>query len=179
MQVGNFKLDHLIELPQAVGYVRPHTPSGQMTLEPRTILMSVVCLLALGLGTSLLVAFIYTSWKNPAWEKAALEHPQGVVGIPFACLLAFAVVSVFQTTAGEIQFTALGFTFKGAAGPILMWVLCFLSVVTGLRILWPPRLSARTKADRVNLALVSEMKGHSENQGSIRAAADPEANSNQ
>ena len=53
-----------------------------------------------------------------------------------AALSAFCLVVVLQATAGNIEFEALGFRFRGAAGPIVLWVLAFVVFVLAIRLLW-------------------------------------------
>lgn len=63
-------------------------------------------------------------------------HLAAVMGIPGAIIVAFVIVSVLENVSGPIKFEGLGFKFEGASGPIIMWVIVFLSLVGGIRILW-------------------------------------------
>jgi hypothetical protein len=49
---------------------------------------------------------------------------------------AFTVVALFRTTEGKIKFEAFWLKFEGASGPIVMWILCFLAIVAGIKTLW-------------------------------------------
>lgn len=88
---------------------------------------------------ALLGAYIFTAWRNPAWEEEALKHTEATVGVPFAALAAFIVVTIFRTTDGAIAFSFWTFSFHGASGPIVMWIMCFVSIVWSIRYLWGRR----------------------------------------
>jgi hypothetical protein len=64
-------------------------------------------------------------------------HFPVTVGIPCAMTGAFIICALFRTIDGRIKFGGLGFTLEGAAGPIIMWVICFSSFVISIRVLWP------------------------------------------
>jgi hypothetical protein len=59
-----------------------------------------------------------------------------VVGLPFAAALSLVLVIVLRSTSGPIEFEAFGLKFKGAAGPIIFWVITFLSVSAAIKMLW-------------------------------------------
>ena len=64
------------------------------------------------------------------------EHMQAVLGVPGSIIVAFVLVSVLENVSGPVKFQGLGFKFEGASGPIVMWVLVFLSLVGGMKLLW-------------------------------------------
>ena len=66
----------------------------------------------------------------------ATEHPLAIVGMPSCAIAALCLVLLLRTTSGEIEFEGLGFKFKGASGPIVMWVLCFLVMGLVLKAVW-------------------------------------------
>jgi len=70
------------------------------------------------------------------WDAVALKHFPTVIGLPSAALAALFVVLVLRTVAGAVEFRVLGFELKGATGPIVMWVVCFLSIAFAINLLW-------------------------------------------
>jgi len=64
------------------------------------------------------------------------EHVHAVVGIPMAAVYAFCVVLTLEASSGPIEFEALGFKFRGASGPVVLWVFSFLGFVLAIRLLW-------------------------------------------
>ncbi|MYM64219.1 hypothetical protein [Pseudomaricurvus sp. HS19] len=69
--------------------------------------------------------------------QMVLAHPAGTMGIAISAISAFSVVAVLDVFARDpIEFRVWGFEVKGAAGPVILWVLCFLALVVGTAMLW-------------------------------------------
>jgi predicted membrane protein len=64
------------------------------------------------------------------------DHFAAVVLGPASATAAFVVVTAFRQTEGPIKFKGLGFEFEGAAGPVVLWVVCFLATVAGIKLIW-------------------------------------------
>lgn len=80
---------------------------------------------------------VYCVWLEKPWVLTILqEHFAGVVSIPLASIGSLCVVLVLRSTEGPIEFEGLGFRFAGAAGPVVLWALCFIVTVLGIRALW-------------------------------------------
>jgi hypothetical protein len=65
-----------------------------------------------------------------------IDHYAAIAGLPCAALMAFAVVWSYRSTDGPFEIEAWGLKFKGAAGPIVMWVLVFIVSVTAIKLLY-------------------------------------------
>ena len=70
--------------------------------------------------------------------EVMVTHFAAVVGLPCAALAALGLVMFLEQTSGAIEFEGLGFKFKGASGPIVMWVISFMAMTTAIKILWEP-----------------------------------------
>lgn len=70
------------------------------------------------------------------WASNTLTHIPTIIGLPFAALASLLLVLVLRTVAGNIELKALGIEFKGAAGPIIMWILCFLAITLAIAKTW-------------------------------------------
>jgi hypothetical protein len=64
------------------------------------------------------------------------EHFVTVIGLPSAALVALCVVILLESSSGPLEFEGLGFKFKGAAGPVVLWIACFLAIVISIKLLW-------------------------------------------
>lgn len=99
------------------------------------------CLVLLG-GTLFAGAFLYgvgNSMLNTSeLFEVMVTHFAAVVGLPCAALAALGLVMFLEQTSGAIEFEGLGFKFKGASGPIVMWVISFMAMTTAIKILWEP-----------------------------------------
>ena len=73
---------------------------------------------------------------KPELYQIVLKQFAAVVGVPSAALASLCLVMFLEHTAGPVEFEALGFKFKGASGPIVLWVFCFLSIVGAIKLVW-------------------------------------------
>lgn len=110
-----------------------------MSLTPlmRWIIFWGVLAAGAAVGTSYLIFIIYWTWQTEGWVKDIVkEHFQATVGLPLAAVGSFLLVAVLQISVGRIEFEAWGFKVRGASGPILFWVITFLAIAFGIRLLW-------------------------------------------
>jgi hypothetical protein len=87
---------------------------------------------------SIYVFFIMAKrgYDSQIWLPIAQKHFAAVVGLPMAAIASLFIILVLEYVSGRIEFEIIGFKFKGAAGQIIFWVLCFLSIVSAIKILW-------------------------------------------
>lgn len=89
------------------------------------------------IGISYLAFIVYWTWQSEGWVKDVVkQHFPATVGLPLAAVGAFLLVTVLQISSGKIEFEVWGFKVKGASGPALLWVICFLAIATGIKLLW-------------------------------------------
>jgi len=98
----------------------------------------------LGLAVGLLMLFAYAGFlvltfflTDGFLLRLLREHYVFFVGLPIAALISFVIVSTFETTRGDIQFELGGLKFKGASGPIVMWVLAYVTLIASVSLVWP------------------------------------------
>ena len=72
--------------------------------------------------------------------EIVLDHYAATMGIPCAGLAALCLVVFLKSTSGPIEFELIGMKFRGASGPIIMWILCFLAMVAAIHLLWDASL---------------------------------------
>jgi hypothetical protein len=70
------------------------------------------------------------------WKTLISEQFPVIVGIPMAGLGALFVTLILRISIGELEFELAGLKFKGGAAPIVFWIVCFLSIVLSIRLLW-------------------------------------------
>ena len=97
----------------------------------RIVIISTAALVAL------YITILILSGHRGDFPQLAYNHAGTAFGIPCAAMVSLALVLLLRTVSGNIQFKALGFEFKGASGPIIMWILCFLSLVLAIVKTWP------------------------------------------
>lgn len=73
---------------------------------------------------------------DPHLYEVALQHVPATIGLPSAALAALCLVIVLENTSGPIEFEGLGFRFKGASGPLVLWCICFLVITAAIKAVW-------------------------------------------
>lgn len=109
----------------------------QLETSPERRLLRWVLVICL----SAVVVVVTAGWVaaflfGPAQNGFVKEQIVGIVGIPAAASLAAIIVVMFRQTEGPIEFEAVFLKLKGAGGPVVLWVLCFLSIVGSIKLLW-------------------------------------------
>jgi hypothetical protein len=69
-------------------------------------------------------------------QKILIDHFIALFGLPSAAAAAFIIVTLFRQGEEPIRIKGLGFEIQGAAGPVVLWVLCFLAICGGIKLLW-------------------------------------------
>jgi hypothetical protein len=91
--------------------------------------------LIIGLYTAWMIMFLPWSFNAKAGEILQ-KHYQAVIGLPAAAAVAFIIVVFLRQTEGPIEFEGLGFKLNGAAGQVVMWVICFLALAGAIKLVW-------------------------------------------
>jgi hypothetical protein len=119
-----------------------NTPQNTDAVESRhrkfQLIMSwVVIVILVGFGVFAMfgLARVHTTAGN-FWLCLIYEQFPTVVALPMAGLGALFVTLVLKISAGDLSFEIAGLKFKGAAAPIVFWVICFLSISTSIGLLW-------------------------------------------
>jgi hypothetical protein len=82
-------------------------------------------------------AFYAMIWEHEWVEKIVQAHFAAIIGLPSAAVAAAVLVIVLEINAGDIAMNGpLGFQFKGAAGPLILWIFCFLAIAVAIKITW-------------------------------------------
>jgi hypothetical protein len=64
------------------------------------------------------------------------KHPAAILGLPTAALASLGIVLLLEVKSGRIEFEGFGFKFRGASGETILWVICFLAIITAIKLLW-------------------------------------------
>jgi hypothetical protein len=65
------------------------------------------------------------------------DHYAALIQVPAVAVMSFVCVFLFEVVSGQrIEFEALGFKFRGAAGPIVLWIFVFLAMIFATKLLW-------------------------------------------
>jgi hypothetical protein len=119
-----------------------HAEQGQLPADERynLLMRRVAQMLVLAgafcFGAVFIMGAIGTIATQLWVVELAREHFASTVGLPFAALAALCLVVILEINAGPIHIRGFGFEFRGASGPIIMWVFCFLAIVAAIKLTW-------------------------------------------
>jgi hypothetical protein len=99
----------------------------------------------LGLGITIFAIAITLMDVNATrggefWNDMVKQHFVSTVWLPAAVVTSLTVVLILRTMEGDIALKfSKEFELRGASGPIIMWVICFLTLVLAVRLTWDLR----------------------------------------
>ncbi len=75
---------------------------------------------------------------NETWLLKLIQKQfAALICMPIGLASALCIVIMFDVIQKEeIKISAFGVKFEGAAGPIILWIFCFLAIATAIRMLW-------------------------------------------
>ena len=117
-------------------------PTGIGVSSSNPVIRQVVTWLCLVAGPVLVgvsyFPIIRAALQQQPWLLATFkEHYAAIFGLPSAALLSFILVIVFEARFDNIEMEIFNVVkFRGASGPIILWVLCFLSIASAIKLLW-------------------------------------------
>lgn len=73
---------------------------------------------------------------HPDLFQQIIDHYAVFLTLPCAGFAALLLVVIFDQAYGQIKFSIWGMNFEGASGPIILWIMCYLSIILSVRALW-------------------------------------------
>ena len=64
-------------------------------------------------------------------------------------IAALVLVFLLEYARGKIEFEVPGFKFKGAAGPLVLWVFVYLAIASSVALLWDNTISSNDVVDKM------------------------------
>ena len=93
-----------------------------------------------GVASAITTAVIFVWALNVVeireWQSILHDHFAAVVGLPLAAIAAFVLVIFLRQAEGPVEFEGLGLKLKGAAGQVVLWILCFLAMAAAIKFCW-------------------------------------------
>jgi len=101
------------------------------------IMSWVVIIILTSFGTfSLMKLTSVHETEGDYWLTLIREQFPVLVGVPMAAFGALFITLILRISTGTLEFEIAGLKFKGGAAPIVFWVICFLSIVVSIQLLW-------------------------------------------
>jgi hypothetical protein len=64
------------------------------------------------------------------------EKAHVIFGLPIAAFIAFMVVVLLRQSERDIKFEGPGFKVEGAAGQVVLWLVCFIVMSGMIKLMW-------------------------------------------
>jgi hypothetical protein len=113
------------------------TAPGERVLRLIALGAAVIILAVALLGFAVFLFWnLYLGTYERLWQPIFADHFLAIVGIPVSGVTAVAVVQFFRGLHGPIEIEIAGSRFRGATGPVILWIFCFLATVHGMNLLW-------------------------------------------
>jgi len=108
--------------------------------EPKRFKKAITILAVIGatiIAASMIIAIIALSVTgNIIYSAIILKHYPVTIGLPMAAIAALVLVFLLEYARGAIEFEVPGVKFKGASGPLVLWVFVYLAIVSSISLLW-------------------------------------------
>jgi hypothetical protein len=109
--------------------------------QTRTITTSIALggmVLLAGYGFAfIIVQSISPGNPDQSWFLSVLQKQYAAtLGVPMSAAAARSIVLLLETAAGPIEIETTWLKFRGAAAPVILWILCFLAMTFALSWLW-------------------------------------------
>ncbi len=115
----------------------PQDSTDHQAQKLRLIMSWVVIVILTSFGIFALVGLTNVhKTEGDYWQTLIREQFPVLIALPMAGLGSLFVTLILRISTGEMEFEIAGLKFKGGAAPIVFWVLCFLSVVVSIKLLW-------------------------------------------
>jgi hypothetical protein len=102
----------------------------------RRILISIFGVAFAAVGSVAFGWIADLTFGRDVWQIFVLNNFELVIGTPMAAALAFCIVMIFYGSfEGPLKMKIGVLEIEGPAGPILLWVVCFVVVVWGINFL--------------------------------------------
>jgi len=119
---------------------RDSLPDKETGISVRLSIVKWALACVTGSGAIFICTFVgiivYSFFTDDEWVELAKEHLPAVIGLPIAAATAFLLVSILQVTSGKIEFECIGFKFRGASGPVVLWTASFIAMAICIKLLW-------------------------------------------
>ncbi len=93
-------------------------------------MLSLLFLLVVVVYIVKLISFL---WFSSALSQAFNIYPLLSIGLPVAALMALGLVLSLEQESSKIKFKIIGLELQGVAGQLILWVICFLSIIIAIK----------------------------------------------
>jgi hypothetical protein len=129
-RLSQLEFDYLAGCQVAARSARGRTRQKQGLLRA---LMAMLALIVV-LSTYWIAAILAPAF--PYLGDVLHDHIAAIVGLPASAAVSFILVVFLRQIQGPIEIEGWGFKFTGAAGSLVIWLVCFLALVGAIKLVW-------------------------------------------
>ena len=99
----------------------------------------ILKLIMILMGLFFFIFLFYQQWfggLNSRLFDQIVNHYAVFLTVPCAAFAALLLVVIFDEAYGDIKFSIWELKFEGASAPLILWILCFLSIILSVKMLW-------------------------------------------
>ena len=85
---------------------------------------------------AILISQAYMAITNSLLSRIIAEQFAAAFCVPIAYVSALILVLILRISGGPVEFKFWGLEFRGASGPLVFWILCFLAIVWAFKMMW-------------------------------------------
>jgi hypothetical protein len=120
----------------AVGKNRRRSPEHQWDSAFKRYVMATVVGIGVIFTAAILIHQVYYAITSGLISRTANVQFAAFFCVPIAYVSALVLVLVLRVATGPVEFKFLGLEFRGSSGPLVFWILCFLSIVWAFKTMW-------------------------------------------
>lgn len=133
--------------------------SGDQRVRKGVTILAVIG--AVAIAAMLVIAVIGLSVSGDVvYASIVVTHYPVTFGLPMAAIAALVLVFLLEYARGPVEFEVPGFKFKGAAGPLVMFVIVYLAIASSIAFLWDSTMSSHVvdsmSKERLETAVLEE-----------------------
>ena len=108
----------------------PNENIDNFSANTKIVVSKLVVILWVIYFSFLIAAFAF----DTALKRFFVDHMDTSIAVPLAGLSAFLMVALLEINSCPVKFEGLGFKLSDAAGSAMFWVIGFLTILAGIRL---------------------------------------------
>ena len=114
----------------------PEGPEHPWDTRLKRYIIVTVVVIGLTSMAAILIHQVYYSITSGLISRTANVQFPAFFCVPIAYVSALILVLILRVATGPVEFEFLGLKFRGSSGPLVFWILCFLSMIWAFNVLW-------------------------------------------
>ena len=126
--------DESLNLPTSKS--RSRNSQQQWNESLKKYVTATIVIIGVAMMAAILTSQVYFAISSGLLSRIVSEQFAATFCVPIAFVSALILVLILRISAGPVEFKFWGFEFRGASGPLVFWILCFLAIVWAFKMMW-------------------------------------------